>query len=73
MEALLCAGGFLASVLGASTAKAFCDEDIFSIYDAALREAGFDLLWHHQRDIHWQRNFGYAKLRNERISVHVKM
>lgn len=72
MEALLCTGGFLASVLGVSTAKAFCGEDILGTYDAALKEAGFNLLWHHLRDIHWQRNFGYAKLRNERISVHVK-
>jgi len=72
MEALLCTGGFLASVLGAPTAKAFCDIDILSAYDAALKDAGFHLLWHHWRDIHWHRNYGYAKLRKERISVHVK-
>ena len=72
MAALLCTGGFLAVVLAAPTAKAFCDKDVLGTYDAALNDAGFDLLWDHWRDIHWHRNYGYAKLRQERISVHVK-
>ncbi len=72
MAELVRPGGFLAAVLGAPTAADFVDADVMSVFDKALADAGFEPLWSHWRDIHWHRNYGYAKLRKERISVHVK-
>ncbi|HSI50782.1 MAG TPA: hypothetical protein VLA61_21140 [Ideonella sp.] len=69
---LLREGGYFATVLGAPVANAFlADRDMHDAYDEILREAGFSLLWKHWRDIHWHRNHGYQRLRQERISVHV--
>jgi len=71
MSRLLKPGGFLCTVLGAPTAKAFEEAEVVEAYDRLLAEAGFDLLWERERNIHWHRNYGYAKLKKERISVHV--
>jgi len=71
MAKVLKPGGFMGTVLGAPTAKAFEDADVIEAYDRLLAGAGFELLWQRERNIHWHRNYGYAKLKKERVSVHV--
>lgn len=68
---LLRPGGYLAMVMGQSTAKAFRDREIPSETDLILKSAGFNLAWDHWRRIHWHRNFGYQRVRQERIAVFV--
>lgn len=70
-KTLLRKGGFLATVLGAPLAKAFAEKEILNTYDCFLKEEGFQLIWDRWRDIHWHRNHGYARLKTERVSVHV--
>ena len=65
-------GGFLAIVLGQPVARQFRGSRVLSRLDEALEENGFLPLWQTQRLIHWHRNHGYARLKKERISVHVK-
>ena len=64
-------GGFLATILGAPVAESFVDADIFAKTDAILKEQGFSMLWSKFRPIHWHRNHGYARLKEERIAVYV--
>lgn len=71
MSRILRRGGFLCTVLGAPTAKAFKGTEIVGEYDQLLADSGFDLMWERERNIHWHRNYGYARLKKERISVHV--
>ena len=71
LPTLLRHGGFLATVLGEPVAKAFEKEEILKSYDSFLEEVGFELVWHRWRDIHWHRNHGYARLKKERVSVHL--
>ena len=68
---LLRRGGFLATVLGEPVARAFEKEEILKKYDSFLNQIGFELVWHRWRDIHWHRNHGYARLKKERVSIHV--
>jgi len=65
-------GGFLAIVLGQPVAKQFRNARLLSRLDEALDENGFEPLWQIDRPIHWHRNHGYARLKKERISVHIK-
>jgi hypothetical protein len=65
-------GGYVAVVLGHPHAKAYRDVSPTSRLDKALKVQGFELLWSTDRPIHWHRNFGYARLKKERVSVHVK-
>lgn len=65
-------GGFLAIVLGQPVAKQFRGSRILTRLDETLEENGFVPFWQTQRVIHWHRNHGYARLKKERISVHVK-
>jgi hypothetical protein len=65
-------GGFLAIILGQTIAKQYRNAKLLSRLDEALEQNGFDQLWHTDRAIHWHRNHGYARLKKERISVHVK-
>jgi len=62
-------GGFLATILGAPVAESFADADIFAKTDAILADQGFSMLWSKMRPIHWHRNHGYARLKEERIAV----
>jgi hypothetical protein len=66
-------GGFVAIVLGQPVAKQYRNSRVLVRLDEALEENGFAPLWQTQRVIHWHRNFGYARLKKERISVHVKL
>jgi hypothetical protein len=66
-------GGFLAIVLGQPVAKQFRSSRVLIRLDEVLEENGFAPLWQTQRVIHWHRNHGYARLKKERISVHVKI
>ncbi|MCX7049902.1 MAG: DNA methyltransferase [Candidatus Sumerlaeota bacterium] len=68
---LLRPGGFLAMVLGAPVAKSFVDIEIHNRVDTILKEKGFKLLWSIWRPIYWHRNHGYARLKEERISIHI--
>lgn len=65
-------GGYIAVVLGQPVAKEFRDANIASHLDEALQNAGFEPIWHKDRVIHWHRNYGYARLKKERISVHLR-
>lgn len=67
---LLDSGGFVAIVLGKSTARTFRDLDLFDDVDRIFGEHGFEGVWETTRTIHWSRNHSYAKLKQERISVH---
>ena len=42
------------------------------ILDEIFYEEGFELFWDSKRPINWHRNHGYARLKEERISVHIK-
>jgi len=65
-------GGFLAIVLGQPLAKQYRKAKLLAHLDEALEQNGLDPLWQTDRAIHWHRNHGYARLKKERISVHVK-
>ena len=65
-------GGYVSVVLGHPHAKAYRDVSSTGRLDEALRAHGFELLWSTERPIHWHRNHGYARLKKERVSVHVK-
>lgn len=67
---LLRSGGFLATVLGAPVAESFADVKILAKTDAILKGQGFSMLWSKFRPIHWHRNHGYARLKEERIAVY---
>jgi hypothetical protein len=68
---MLRAGGFLATVLGRPTAADFLDLDLTAELDLALSKTGFEKIWDTWRPISWHRNHGYARLKEERIAVHV--
>lgn len=65
-------GGFLATVLGAPVAERFKDISVLEKFDRGLSQHGFELLWEKERTINWHRNHGYARLKNERVAVHVR-
>jgi HD domain-containing protein len=65
-------GGFLAIVLGQPVAKQYRNAQLLARLDEVLEKNGFDPVWQTERAIHWHRNHGYARLKKERISVHVK-
>jgi HD superfamily phosphohydrolase len=69
---LLRKGGFLAVVLGQPVSERYRDVPVMTQFDDALKQNGFEPLWHTYRNIHWHRNHGYARLKKERISVHVR-
>jgi HD superfamily phosphohydrolase len=69
---LLRKGGFLAVVLGQPLSERYRDVPVIAEFDECLKQNGFELLWQTDRNIHWHRNHGYARLKKERISVHVK-
>ena len=66
-------GGYVAVVLGHPHAKAYRDISLTKRLDDALMGRGFELLWSTQRPIYWHRNHGYARLKKERVSVHVRV
>jgi hypothetical protein len=66
---LLRPGGFLATVLGAPVALSFTDANVLAKTDESLEEQGFSMLWSKWRPIHWHRNHGYARLKEERVAV----
>lgn len=67
---LLRAGGYLSIVLGTPVATAFEGRKVLDDVDAVLVDCGFQLIWHTWRSISWSRNHGYARLKQERLSVH---
>lgn len=66
-------GGYVAVVLGQPGAKAYRDANAAAHLDMALRAGGFEEVWQKERVIHWHRNHGYARLKKERVSVHVRV
>ena len=64
--------GFVAVVLGQPVAKRYKDAAVVDWFDGAMASAGFQRMWTKERTINWHRNHGYARLRKERVSVHVK-
>lgn len=68
---LLRRNGFLATVLASPVANSFKNLEIIMKIDESLAGEGFELLWHHWRPIHWHRNHGYERLKQERVAVHV--
>ena len=66
---LLRKDGFLATVLGAPSAKAFAGADVLRMVDDIFADEGFDPLWTGRRPVQWHRNHGYQHLREEEISV----
>jgi HD superfamily phosphohydrolase len=64
-------GGFLAIVVGRPTAADYTDLDLTADLDSMLSKSHFEKLWETWRPINWHRNHGYARLKQERISVHV--
>ena len=69
---LLRSGGFLATVLGSPVAESFKNMRVIERIDKIFHAAGFELLWDQTRLIHWHRKQGYQRVRNERVSVHVR-
>jgi SAM-dependent methyltransferase len=68
--ALLRPGGYLGVVLGAPVATAFEGREVVREVDGVLADYGFTHVWDTWRSISWSRNHGYARLKQERISVH---
>jgi hypothetical protein len=71
--AVLKENGFLATVIGAPIANAYKDDDLLKLIDRIFLEEGFELFWHTFRPINWHRNHGYARLKEEKIAVYVKL
>jgi HD superfamily phosphohydrolase len=65
-------GGYLAIVIGQPVAKEYRNTRVLARLDEFLHTNGFEPLWQTDRVIHWHRNHGYARLKKERISVHLK-
>ncbi len=63
--------GYLATVLGEPTAQAFSGPALMTDFDQALEDVGFQHLWDTWRPINWHRNHGYARLKRERVAVHI--
>jgi hypothetical protein len=66
---LVADGGYVAMVLGASSAKAFKDRDALGAVSEGFRRSGFESIWSGRRRIHWHRNHGYQRLHEEDILV----
>jgi hypothetical protein len=64
-------GGYLAVVLGQPGSNAYRDADAAGHLDEALRVRGFERIWEKNRMIHWHRNHGYARLKEERVLVYL--
>jgi HD superfamily phosphohydrolase len=64
--------GFLATVIGAPLATNFKNREILGQLDKIFIEEGFEPFWQTFRPISWHRNHGYARLKEERIAVHIK-
>jgi hypothetical protein len=64
-------GGYLAMVLGVSEAEAFRDRNVLDVIDKQLEASGFSRKWSKWRPIHWNRNYGYRRVREERVAVYV--
>lgn len=69
---MLRTGGYLATVLGTPTAARFAGFNATLELDRLSAAAGFQKIWETNRPISWHRNHGYARLKDERISVHIK-
>jgi hypothetical protein len=69
---LLRKGGFLAVVLGQPVATQFRRANVSLRLEESLLKFGFRPFWQTDRPIHWHRNHGYARLKKERITVHIK-
>lgn len=69
---LIISNGFLATVIGAPVANAYKTNKILEKIDDIFFQEGFDLFWATTRPINWHRNHGYARLKEERIAVHIK-
>ena len=67
---LLRTGGYLAIVLGTPVATAFEGRRVLDDVDKVLADCGFQPIWQAWRSISWSRNHGYARLKQERLSVH---
>ena len=65
-------GGFVAVVLGQPVAKNYRDAAVVEWFDGSMAGAGFERVWARDRTINWHRNHGYARLRQERVSVHIR-
>ncbi|GAB4017849.1 hypothetical protein GCM10028808_50510 [Spirosoma migulaei] len=64
--------GYLATIIGSPLAQKFLDFNVVDEVYAIFEQEGFELLWANSRQIHWHRNHGLAKLKEERIAVHIK-
>lgn len=69
---LLEENGYLATIVGKPTAKAFSDTPVHEKLDAIYAEFGLQLFWEKDRKISWHRNHGYARLSEERIAIYKK-
>lgn len=68
---LLKKNGFLATVIGAPQATAYKKSKVLEEIDKIFEEEGFELFWETNRPISWHRNHGYARLKEERVAVHI--
>ena len=66
-------GGFVATVLGHPVARDFNNANPSYHLDTALEANGFEMLWKTDRPIYWHCNHGYARLKKERVSEHIKL
>jgi HD superfamily phosphohydrolase len=63
-------GGFLATVVGQPLAAKYADKEILLQLSQIFSEYGFKEIWSIMRPIYWHRNHGYARLKQEKISVY---
>ena len=64
--------GYLATIIGSPLAQKYAEMNIVDEVYSIFEEEGYELLWTNSRQIHWHRNHGLAKLKEERIAVHIK-
>lgn len=69
---LLKKNGFIATIIGEPLALAYKEKKILDKLDEIFLEEGLELFWSTYRPISWHRNHGYARLKEERIAVHIK-
>lgn len=63
--------GYLVTVMAAPVSQVFRELNLIAEFDNLLDDNEFTKIWEIERPIHWHRNFRYAKIKSERIAVHV--
>lgn len=67
---ILVPNGLVITILGQPVAKSFAKTEVFEKCDDFFVKNNFEVIWSTWRQIHWHRNQGYQRLRQEKITVY---